>query len=174
MLNWGLVPAWAKDPAIANRMINARAETVIEKPAFRSAFQYRRCLIPADGYYEWATMGGRKQPYYVRPKEGGLFGFAGLYEHWRDPQRSVDSCTIITTDANEVTRSVHARMPVILPLAAYAHWLDYDNNDLDALAALLAPAPSDAMRIDPVSVRVNDVKNDDAALIETETLQQLF
>lgn len=173
-LRWGLIPAWAKDPGIGNRLINARAETVIEKPSFRTAFQRRRCIIPANGYYEWTTAGGRKQPYYIRPRGDELFGFAGLYEQWSGADRPIESCTIITTDANALTRAVHSRMPVILPIEAYAHWLDPENPDLDALAALLKPAPDDRMQIHPVGLRVNNVKNDDAALIEPETIQQLF
>jgi putative SOS response-associated peptidase YedK len=173
-LRWGLIPAWAKDPGIGNRLINARAETVIDKPSFRTAFQRRRCIIPANGYYEWTPAGGRKQPYYIRPRDDELFGFAGLYERWNGADRPVESCTIITTDANALTRPLHARMPVILPVEAYAHWLDPENPDLDALAALLKPAPDERMQVYPVGMRVNNVKNDDSALIEPETIRQLI
>ena len=171
LLNWGLVPAWAKDPGIGNRMINARAETVLEKASFRNAFRRRRCIIPADGYYEWAPTGGRRQPYFVRPIGNMLFGFAGLHERWRGADQAVESCTIITTDANDLTRPVHARMPVILPVESYPHWLDPANSDLDALAALLKPAPAEQMTIHPVSLRVNDVKNEGPDLVIAESVQ---
>ena len=176
LLRWGLIPSWAKEPGIGNRLINARAETVVEKPSFRSGFQRRRCIIPANGYYEWAAAGGRKQPYYIRPEGDELFGFAGLYDRWSGAEdgQPIDSCTIITTDANALTRPVHARMPVILPVEAYAHWLDPDNPDLDALTALLRPAPDDAMSIHPVSLRVNNVRNDGPALIEVEHTRLLI
>ena len=171
-LRWGLIPSWARDPGIGNRLINARAETVVAKPSFRAAFQRRRCIIPANGYYEWTAAGGRRQPYYIRPNGDELFGFAGLYEQWYGADPPIESCTIITTDANALTRRVHSRMPVILPIEAYAHWLDPDNPDLDALAALLEPAPDDRMQIYPVGMRVNNVMNDEPALIEAETIQQ--
>ena len=171
-LRWGLIPSWARDPGIGNRLINARAETVVAKPSFRAAFQRRRCIIPANGYYEWTTAGGGRQPYYIRPNGVELFGFAGLYEQWYGADRPIESCTIITTDANGLTRRVHSRMPVILPIEAYSHWLDPDNPDLDALAALLEPAPDDRMQIYPVGMRVNNVMNDEPALIEAETIQQ--
>ncbi len=176
LLHWGLIPAWAKEAAIGNRLINARAETVVEKPSFRTGFRRRRCIIPANGYYEWASAGGRRQPYYVRPKREELFGFAGLYDRWRPAGdgQPIDSCTIITTDANALTRPVHARMPVILPIAAYADWLDPDNTDVDALAALLRPAPDESMSIHPVSLRVNNVRNEGPDLIEAEPMQQLI
>ena len=174
LLHWGLIPSWAKEPGIGNRLINARGETVLEKPSFRTAFRQRRCIIPANGYYEWASIGGRKQPYYIRPSGDALFGFAGLYEQWRAADRQLESCAIITTDANELTRSIHARMPVILPVEAYAHWLDVDNPDLDSLAALLAPAPAEQMRVHPVSLLVNNVKNEGPALVQAEAPPQLF
>jgi putative SOS response-associated peptidase YedK len=174
LLNWGLIPSWAKDPTIGNRLINARAETLAEKPSFRAAFRRRRCIVPANGYYEWMPTGGRKQPYFIRPNGDELFGFAGLYEHWKGSDGPVDSCTIITTDANELTRTIHARMPVILPVEAYAHWLDADNPDPTALTSLLRPAPSDRMTAYPVSLRVNNVKNEGPTLIATEAPQQLI
>jgi len=164
-LDWGLIPSWAKDPAIGHRLINARAEQVAEKPAFRSAFRRRRCIIPADGFYEWQATGGRKQPYYIRPRENELFGFAGLYEHWKGPDGVVGSCTVITTAANALMRPLHDRMPAILEVGDYAHWLDPDNPDPDALVAMLRPAASERMTAHPVSLRVNSVRNDDADLI---------
>ena len=174
LLHWGLIPSWAKDPSIGNRLINARADTVAEKPSFRAAFRRRRCIVPANGYYEWMPTGGRKQPYYIRPSGDELFGLAGLYEHWQGPDGPVESCTIITTDANELTRPIHVRMPVILPVEAYAHWLDPDSPEPATLAALLKPAASERMIAYPVSLRVNNVKNDGPALIEAQTTQQLF
>lgn len=163
---WGLIPSWARDPAIGHRLINARAETLAEKPSFRSAFRRRRCILPADGFYEWKAIGGRKQPYYIRPRADELFAFAGLYERWQGPQGPIDSCTIVTTVANALMREIHDRMPVILPVEAYAHWLDPDYPDWAALAGLLRPAPPDRMQVHPVSPRVNSVRNDDASLIE--------
>jgi putative SOS response-associated peptidase YedK len=174
LLAWGLIPAWAKDPAIGNRLINARAETIHEKPSFRSAFRRRRCIVPANGYYEWMATGARKQPYYIRPANDELFGFAGLYERWNGPDGPLESCTIITTDANELTRPIHTRMPVILPVESYAHWLDADNPDSNALLGMLKPAPSERMTAYPVSLRVNNVRNDAPALIEREVPRSLI
>ena len=166
MLRWGLIPSWAKDPAIGNRMINARAETLAEKPSFRTALKRRRCIIPADGFYEWKNTGGRKQPYFVRPSADQLWGLAGLYELWQGPQGALHSCTIVTTAANEFMRQLHERMPVILPRDAYAYWLDSANSDSAALGNLLLALPAEAMRAYPVSQRVNSVRNYDPSLIE--------
>jgi putative SOS response-associated peptidase YedK len=174
LMHWGLIPSWAKDPTIGHRLINARAETLAEKPSFRSAFRRRRCIIPANGFYEWMATSGRKQPYYIRPSKDELFGFAGLYEHWKGPDGPVESCTIITTDANELMRPIHDRMPVILPVEAYAHWLDPENPDPGALTAMLRPAPAERMAAFPVSYRVNSVKNDGAELIQPQTRDQLI
>ena len=174
LLHWGLIPPWAKDPAVGNRLVNVRADTLLAKPSLRTAFRCRRCILPANGYYEWAPGGSYKQPYYIRPKGDELFGFAGLYEHWHGVGGSIESCTIITTDANPLTQPLHARMPAILPVDAYAHWLDADNPDPDSLVALLKPAPDDRMRVHPVSVRVNDIKNEGPMLIEPDTSQQLL
>ena len=168
LLQWGLIPSWAKDPSIGHRMINARAEHIAEKPAFRSALRRRRCIIPADGFYEWQAAGSRKQPYYVRSREHELFGFAGLYEFWKGPEGLIGSCTVITTEANALMRPLHDRMPVILDAGDYAHWLDPDNPDPEALVAVLRPAPAERMVAHPVSVRVNSVRNDDADLIEPD------
>jgi putative SOS response-associated peptidase YedK len=124
-LRWGLIPFWAKDPAIGNRLINARAETVAEKPSFRSAFAKRRCLVVADGFFEWRPAGKRKVPVYIFLKSKKPFGFAGLYESWKDPGgREIRTCTIITTEANEIVRPIHDRMPVILPEGVEDRWLD--------------------------------------------------
>ena len=159
---WGLVPSWAKDPSIGARMINARAETVAEKPSFRAAFEKRRCLIAADGFYEWRREGQRKIPVYICRKSRKPFGFAGLYETWTSPEgREVRTCTIITTEANELLRRVHDRMPVILPPESQALWLDPAMKDKPRLLALLGPYPADRMTAHDVSPRVNSPLHDD-------------
>lgn len=166
LLRWGLVPHWAKDTRSAARMINARAETVAEKPAFRAAFTYRRCLIPASGFYEWQATADGKHPHYFQPADpvnSGMFAFAGLWEQWAAADGStLESCTIITTAANATVQPIHERMPVILPPTAYATWLD-PTVPRGALAALLQPYPASAMQVYPVSSRVNSPRNDDAA-----------
>ena len=164
-VRWGLVPRWAKDPAIGSKMINARGETVATKPSFRTAFRRHRCLIPANGFYEWMPVAdGRKQPVLIAMKDGSVFAFAGLYERWLTGDgEPLDSCTILTTDANDLLRAVHDRMPVIVPADQYARWLDPAQ---DGPQALVAPFPSDAMTWWPVSSRVNSVRHDDASLIE--------
>jgi len=164
-LIWGLVPHWAKDPTIGNRMINARAETLHEKPAFRDAYRYRRCIIPASGFYEWQKVGTAKHPYFVRARDDLPMGLAGLWATWHSPDGSeLQTCTIITTDANAVVRPLHDRMAVILPPDAYAIWLD-PNAPLSSLAPLLRPAPDDLLIAYPVSPRVNNPQNDDPSLI---------
>jgi len=166
---WGLVPSWARDPALGVKMINARAETVAEKPAFRAAFRRRRCLIPASGFYEWQTQpGGPKQPFWIAAADGGLLTFAGLWETWLGPDGSeLETCAIITTDANDALRPIHHRMPALMAPGDFAAWLDVgDETDTAAAAALLRPAPDDVTTARPVSTRVNNVRNDDASLIE--------
>jgi putative SOS response-associated peptidase YedK len=159
---WGLVPAWAESPAIGQRMINARAETVAEKPAFRSAFRQRRCLIPADGFYEWASGPTPKQPYHIARENGALFGFAGLWEVWRSEEgRALESCTIVTTRANATLRRVHERMPALLDPADYALWLDPGQGDAERLRELLVPCPEEWLVLQTVGLRVNDPRNDD-------------
>jgi putative SOS response-associated peptidase YedK len=169
LLRWGLVPFWASDLAIGNRMINARGETVAEKPAFRQAYRKRRCLIPADGFYEWQKTSTGKQPWFISPERGGPLAFAGLWERWDDRGRAepVETCTIITTAANAALAPVHDRMPVILPEQAWTLWLD-SATDAPALADLLAPAPEDLLSRRPVSRRVNTPANDGPELLETE------
>ncbi|MFQ5412949.1 MAG: SOS response-associated peptidase [Phycisphaerae bacterium] len=221
LLRWGLIPAWAKDPSIGARMINARAETVADKPSFRSAFRQRRCLVLTDGFYEWQKTAGGKVPHYIRMRDGGAFAFAGLWERWspRDVRTrtagsrrggtnptdatggadgvgqgdagshakpggesdaagrtsaaadtvSVESCTIITTQANELTRAVHDRMPVILSAADYACWLDTTVRDTDVLSAMLRPYPSQHMTAYAVTRRVNSVAHDEPACVEPAT-----
>ena len=166
-LRWGLVPSWARDTAIGNRLINARAETAAEKPAFRAAFRSRRCLIVADGFYEWQRAGNRKQPYFFHLRDDRPFAFAGLWEVWETPDRSrVESCTLLTTVANGLVRPIHDRMPVILAAADYTPWLDAGVEEPKRLASLLGPYPSEAMAADPVGPRVNSPGNDDPGCIE--------
>lgn len=168
MVRWGLIPSWAKEASIGNRMINARAETVTEKPAFRTAWRRRRCLVPADGYYEWQKTGKGKQPFYIRLRDDSPFAMAGLWERWLDPETDepIESCTIITTDANELTRPIHDRMPVILNAADYDLWLDPQVPNPDPLRQLFRPFDSLAMRADPVSTLVNSPRNDDPRCVE--------
>jgi putative SOS response-associated peptidase YedK len=162
LLRWGLIPGWAKDPAIGYKLINARSETVAEKPSFRHAFGHRRCLIPADGYYEWRRSGGgtAKQPYYIRRRDEQLFAFAGLWESWRDEQgKSLETCTVITTEANELTSEIHPRMPAILAPQHYAIWLSDSDTTAD-LQACLQPFPSESLMMYPVRTLVNSPRND--------------
>lgn len=164
-MRWGLVPRWAKDPAIGARMINARSETIAEKPSFRTAYRRHRCLLPADGFYEWkAGAAGTRQPIHIGMKDGGLFAFAGLAERWLSPVGEVlDTCTIVTTQANALLSPLHDRMPVIVAAPDYERWLDVAHVDV---ADLFAPFPAAAMLWYPVSTRVNSVRNEDASLVE--------
>jgi putative SOS response-associated peptidase YedK len=163
-VRWGLVPRWAKDPSIGNRMINARAETLADKPSFRTGLKRHRCLLPADGFYEWKqTASGAKQPLHIGMKDAAPFALAGLFERWLSPDGEVlDTCTIITTQANALLAPLHDRMPVIVAPVAYDRWLDVANEDL---TGLFDPYPAEAMTYYPVSPRVNSVRNDDAKLI---------
>jgi putative SOS response-associated peptidase YedK len=169
---WGLVPSWAKDLSIGARMINARAETLASKPAFRRAFQRKRCIVPADGFYEWKPVPGqkRKQPVYIHRADGDCFAFAGLWELWRDPEAPdappLRTCTIITGRANEKVAPIHDRMPVMLPPDAWDRWLDHDLHDTDALTELLVPAPASLIELHAVSTSVNNVRNKSPELIE--------
>lgn len=170
--HWGLVPIWAKDPKIGNRMINARAEGLADKNAYKRAFRSRRCIVPADGFYEWRKVPGQKakQPYLIRRADGDPLALAGLWEEWRGPARDgaerLRSTTIITTTPNELMATIHDRMPVILPPSAWDRWLDPQVDDLDELADLLVPAPSEILTMHPVSTDVNNVRNDGAQLVE--------
>ncbi len=158
---WGLIPSWAKDRSIGAKLINARAETVHEKPSFRHAFRHQRCLVVADGFYEWQHGGGEKIPMFVRLKSQQVFGMAGLYEVWSDEQNNtVTSCTIITTDANDTVAPIHNRMPVILPEALRQAWLDPGYPDLDRLRSLLVPYTATPMEAYRVSKVVNSPAND--------------
>lgn len=166
---WGLVPSWAKDPAIGNKLINARAETLQEKPAFRSAFRRRRCLVLADGFYEWQAVPGRKGkiPMYVQLSSGKPFAFAGLWENWHGPDGSqILSATIITTAPNQLMQAIHNRMPVILPEEAYRQWLESEEADPQQLQELLVPYPAEAMRAFPVSTRVNSPDNESPECVQ--------
>jgi putative SOS response-associated peptidase YedK len=160
----GLVPAWSRDARQAP--INARSETVADKPMFRHAFRKRRCLIPADGFYEWAVVGGRKQPFCFRPQDERPFAFAGLWERWEGPDGPVESCAILTTQANELVRPVHERMPVILPEHHWSAWLDAGLHNAAEVVPLLLPFPAEAMRAYPVGLMVNSPKNDGPGCLE--------
>ena len=167
MMHWGLIPSWSKDPSIGARMINARAETVSEKPSYRSAFKRRRCLIVADGFYEWKKTDAGKQPYYLRLKDESPFGFAGLWESWSmDGGEELRSATIITTEPNEVTAKIHNRMPVILPPDLYDAWLEPDNDDQEELLSMLTSYPAKEMEAYPVSKCVNRPANDEPGVLE--------
>ena len=179
VLRWGLVPSWAKDPAIGNRMINARMETVAEKPAYRLAFASRRCLLPADGYFEWyptqqLSKAGKpvKQPFFITPKDGGVLAMAGLYEIWRDPTKADDAadrflwtCTVITTDAEDDVGKIHDRMPLMVERERWAAWLD-PRTDKESVLDLLVPAAPGRLEAYPVATMVNAVKNNGPELIE--------
>ena len=166
LLKWGLIPSWAKDDSMSARLINARSETVAEKPAFRESFKQRRCIIPADGFYEWKREGKGKQPFFFSLRDGRPFGFAGLWDRWRDEGgKVVESCTILTTEANEVLKEVHDRMPVILHPETYGLWLDTDMRIVDSLKELLSPYPASEMTAYPVSAQVNSPKNQGEDLI---------
>lgn len=163
LLRWGLVPSWADDPAIGSRLINARSETVGEKPAFRSAFRHRRCLVPADGFYEWAKTAGGKQPYHFHRPDHAPFALAGLWERrHRDEGPDLETFTILTTAANAVVRPFHDRMPVVLPVDAYDAWLDPELDQATHLTQLLTAAPESFLVVNPVSPVVNSPAHDGA------------
>jgi putative SOS response-associated peptidase YedK len=174
LLYWGLVPSWAKEKSIGARMINARAETVSEKPSYRSAFRRRRCLVLADGYYEWQAQPQGKQPHFIGMRNGEPFAMAGLWEAWReeDSIEPLESCAIITTDASVELAQIHNRMPVILAPEQYDFWLDRHNEDVAALTELLQPFPGSALQAIPVSKRVNNARNDDADLVRRAAARQ--
>jgi putative SOS response-associated peptidase YedK len=187
VLSWGLVPFWAKDPKIGNKMINARMETVAEKPAYRRAFEKRRAILPADGYFEWypteeLTKAGkpRKQPYFIRPADGGVLAMAGLYEIWRDPDKDEDdptrfrwTCTVLTTTAEDSLGQIHDRMPLMLTPDRYTAWLDPRQNSKDDLLALLEPAAPGRLEAYPVSTMVSNVKNNGPELVDPLPLEDL-
>lgn len=168
LMRWGLIPAWVKDPAEFSILINARAESAATKPAFRNAFRRRRCLIPADGFYEWQRAGsGPKLPHLVRRPDRAAFAFAGLWETWHDREGGeIDSAVILTTDANAALAPLHARMPVVIGPEDFGRWLDADAHGPDDVADLPRPAPEDFFEAFPISTRVNRVANDDPAIHE--------
>lgn len=189
VVTWGLVPSWAKDPAIGNRLINARVETAAEKPSFRRAFAARRCLLPADGYYEWYTpeeprtedspdrAGGRrrprKQPFFIHHPDGSVLAMAGLYEIWRDPTKAEDdpdrfrwTCTVLTTNAQDDLGRIHDRMPLLVDRESYGAWLDPTVSDPALLQGLLVPAAPGRLEAYPVSTAVNNVRNNGPELVE--------
>jgi putative SOS response-associated peptidase YedK len=174
LMRWGLIPSWAKDTSGSASLINARSETAATKPAFRDPMRFRRCLIPADGFYEWVRKGTSKQPFCFEVNEGEMFSFAGLWEGWKDPSGQwVKSCSILTTTPNDVTSQVHDRMPVILNRDDYDLWLDPGMTKVEAVSSLLKPFDARFMRAFPVSNRVNQVQNDDEDCSEPVTMDHL-
>lgn len=168
-LRWGLVPSWASDDRIGSKMINARSETLLEKPSFKSLVKRKRAIVPADGFYEWKQNGGKKQPMRITMKDGAIFSMAALYDTWNAPDgRKISTCTIITTTPNSLMADIHDRMPVILRPEDEASWLNRDNDDVGQLTSLLLPYSADAMRAYPVSPIVGNVKNDVAECIEEQ------
>ena len=175
ILRWGLIPYWAKDPGIGNRLINARAETAAEKPAFKDALVRRRCIIPSDGFYEWKKEGKQRRPFCITVDDGSLFGMAGLWERWKAPNGNlVESCTILTTPPNALVAELHDRMPAILPEDAYELWLDPGFGDIASLLEILRPFDARRTSRYKVSNRVNRVENDDPACAEVVTPLSLF
>jgi len=167
LVRWGLLPSWVKDPKTFTLLINARGESVIEKPAFRTAMKRRRCLIPADGFYEWQKAGERKRPFYVHAKSGAPLAFAGLWETWTGPNgEEVDTAAIVTTRANRTLSPIHGRMPVIVPPEAFDLWLNSNEVDATTAAALIGPAPDNLLEAYEISTAVNRTANDNAKLLE--------
>ncbi len=173
-LRWGLIPSWAKDPKVGDRMINARAESLADKPAYERAFRRHRCLVPAEGFYEWQRRGSRKQPMFIHRRDGEPMAFAGLWAAWRDEASDADwlrSCAIVTTNANNTLAPLHDRMPVVLEERDWDRWLDPDTGDVDALARLLQPASDDLLVAYPVGTAVNSADNDGPELVERVELE---
>lgn len=163
-MRWGLIPSWADDPKIGSRLINARAETVATKPAFRAAFKQRRCLMLADGFFEWQKAGGKKQPFHIRLKDGAPFAFAALWEQWHAPEdKVIDSCALVTTEASDLIKPIHDRMPVILDREACARWLDPTASKPEEI---LRPFRSEALIACPIGTWVNDARHDDPRCLE--------
>lgn len=173
MRHWGLIPRWATDASGAGQLINARSESVAEKPTFRESFLHRRCLIPASGFFEWQAAGRSKQPWLITRVSGELLTFAGLWEVWQRPDGTpLESCTILTTTANEMMAQVHQRMPVILAREQFASWLSPATTEHEELSALLKPCPEDWLQRSPVSPRVNNVRNDDPECLASVPIQR--
>jgi len=163
---WGLIPSWAKDPAIGNRLINARSETAAQKPSFRNAMRSRRCIVPADGFFEWSGRGPERRPFLIRMRDSRPFGIAGLWERWTgEGGEVIESCTLLTCEANRVVRELHQRMPVILEPRSFGRWLDPGQREAAAVADLLVPCPEDWLDVVPVSRHVNNASNDDPACL---------
>ena len=168
-MRWGLIPSWATDPTIGSRLINARSETLTKRSAFKDAFKRRRCLVLADGFYEWQKTNGKKQPYFIGLKDQSPFAFAGLWERWKNPEGdAVESCALITTDANDIVRPFHDRMPAILQRQEYETWLDLEIQDTMALHKLLQPYPGEAMMAYPVSSFVNNPRNEASRCLDPQ------
>ncbi|WP_339250095.1 SOS response-associated peptidase [Paenibacillus sp. FSL P2-0089] len=166
-LRWGLVPFWAKDDEVGSKMINARAETVAQKPAFKRLLKSKRCIIPADGFYEWKKDGSTKQPYRILMSDGNIFSFAGLYDTWEDPEgKKISTCTIITTTPNSLMADIHDRMPVILWSEDEADWLERDNDDIESLLKLLRPYDASKIRVYKVPSAEGNVRNNSEELLE--------
>ena len=180
IMRWGLIPSWAKDLSIGTRTLNARSETVTKTPAFRESILTKRCLIPADGFYEWRKMGSVKQPYCFEVGEGEVFAFAGLWDEWTSPDGEIiESCTVLTTGPNSLVADLHDRMPMIVPRGKYGLWLDPDVNDFEAIREILKPYDANLMRRYPVSRKLNNSKIDDAesalpVTLDIPTQGQLF
>jgi putative SOS response-associated peptidase YedK len=171
-MRWGLIPSWAKDMSYGNQTINARSETLTTKLSFSDSVRYRRCLIPADGFYEWKKTGKVRQPYLFEVGDGELFAFAGLWDEWKNPEgKIIESCTILTTTSNSLLTDIHDRMPVIVPPEKYDLWLNPDVEDFEAVREILKPYDPNLMRHYPVSPKVNSVKNDDAECAAPITLE---
>jgi putative SOS response-associated peptidase YedK len=179
-MRWGLIPSWAKEWSIGNKTLNARSETVTRTPAFRDSILRKRCLIPADGFYEWQKMGSVKQPYCFEVGEGEVFALAGLWDEWKSPEgQTIESCTILTTTPNSLIEDMHDRMPVIVPPDKYDLWLDPVVTDFAAIREILKPYDANLMRRYPVSRKLNNSKIDDAesassVILDTPTQERLF
>lgn len=170
MCRWGLIPSWAKDTSIGSRLINARGETVFEKPAYRDSFEHRRCLVVADGFYEWRRLGGHKQPYYFSRSTGEPFAMAGLWDRWRQGDERLETFTVVTTDANREVARVHDRMPVMLSPADWPLWMNPENRGDKAVRRLMRPAADASLATRPVSTFVNSPANDSSHCVEAVTL----
>jgi putative SOS response-associated peptidase YedK len=166
MARWGLIPGWSNESRIKYSTINARIESVAEKPTYRTSFKRRRCLIPADGFYEWKQIAGNKVPHHIRMRDGKVFAFAGLWDHWEGEDESIESCTIIVMPSNEVMKPIHERMPAIIAPAHYDLWLDSRVTDKQEILQHLTSAPSSYLKAYPVSTRVNSPRNNDERCIQ--------
>jgi len=165
LARWGLVPAWSKEPKTKYSTINARIESVAEKPTYRAAFKHRRCLIPADGFYEWKVVNGHKVPHHIRMRDGGVFAFAGLWEHWEGDGEALDSCSIIVMPANDVMRPLHERMPAFIAPVHYDYWIDPKVTDKAEILGYINSAPSTSLQFYPISPWINSPKHDDERCI---------